>query len=584
MNRAAKTWRLFSLKSWRADNLTRHPLFPSLLLIAVTLAVYYPVLYSGFHPVDDTGIVAFYGSSPSLAHLLVPGNSYYYRPLIELSFWLDNRLWEMEPSVMHLENLLLHCINTILVYRLGCKTSAGAPAGAGLLALTGALLFAVHPVNVEAVAWVAGRTDLLMTAFVLAATLFWLCWLEQGGRLLLAGTLLLSLLAMLTKETAFAFGGVLLLTALLWPGSTPMRSRLWALALFATPVVVLLGFKFLASGGTGGMGILFSGIDHTFAESLMKAGAAAGFYLKKAIVPFPLNFAVDQVSLWYIPAVIVFVSLLWWLYRKNRQAAFWWFAGLLMLIPPLLIAIKQIAWTPVAERYLYLPLGFFCVALAASVPVWHEKAGRWITAALLAVIGVFSVASFQQTLLWKDKQAFFEDAVNKSPGFGSVYSELGGILLRQGDLEQAEKMFTEADRLNRRESMRTLIKANMMAVQFARGDHAGVRESFFMHFKSKENAAVEHLELLLKADSKRFETLSGKERLLLAADMLDTLDIMNRKKPDSFWLYRSGQISFTTGNKAQAARFFRKVLEKAPVDSHYRGAAATYLKKMESSR
>ena len=89
------------------------------------LAVYYPAMLSGIHTIDDPGIFSLYSTSPSLATILLPGNGYYYRPLIELSFWLDNRLWGMEPVAMHLENILLHCVNSLLVFLLACKSAKG---------------------------------------------------------------------------------------------------------------------------------------------------------------------------------------------------------------------------------------------------------------------------------------------------------------------------------------------------------------------------------------------------------------------------------------------------------------------------
>ena len=111
------------MSSWLDNKQLHHPLLVPVLLVAVILAVYYPSMLSGLHTVDDPGIVSLYSASPPLSQILLPGNGYYYRPLVELSYWIDNRFWGMEPVVMHLETILLHCVNSFLVFLLARRMS-----------------------------------------------------------------------------------------------------------------------------------------------------------------------------------------------------------------------------------------------------------------------------------------------------------------------------------------------------------------------------------------------------------------------------------------------------------------------------
>jgi tetratricopeptide (TPR) repeat protein len=201
---------------------------------------------------------------------------------------------------------------------------------------------------------------------------------------------------------------------------------------------------------------------------------------------------------------------------------------------------------------------------------------------MLLVLSGFAFISMQRTMLWNDKLTFMQDAVAKSPGFGSLYNELGGILLQRGETDRAADAFATADKLNKRSSMHLLIKANLLGVQFVKGNYSGVRAMFFQVFKDKKEAPADFLELLQKADSRRMATLSGKDKILLAKDLLETLDLLNQKRYDPFWLYRSGQLSLIIGDEAKAADFFSRSYKAAPADAHYRKAAEIYLHKFGS--
>lgn len=568
------------MRSLPSNDPVRHQLLFPLVLIAAILVVYYPAVMSGLHPVDDTGIVAFYNSSPSLTHLLTPGTGYYYRPFVELSFWLDSYLWDMEPAMLHLENILLHCLNCLLVFRISRRIIRCSEPFNSLLPCGVALFFALHPLQVEPVAWIAGRPELLLTLWVLGATVFWLNWLEQGRWYNLVATLMLFLLALLSKETAFAFGGVLLMSTLCLPGRISLFRQTLVLFMAALPAfILLLWLLLLRHEGFSGLG-RFLGGNWNLTEATLGALAAAGFYVKKLVLPLPLNFAVDQVSRWYLVVAVVVVLLLIQLLRRDRRVAFWYLAALLMLCPALLLAVKPIAWTPVAERYLYLSSAFFCIGVVASLDATDGPVFKRYGMVLLSVVALGGILSFQRVLLWKDKQAFFEDAIVKSPDFGSLYNELGAIVFRQGNVERAEELFAIAEKLNRRDSIRMAIKTNRMSVLYAKGNYDEVREQFFRMTVNRNDASPELLELLHKADSKRLLQLAGRERSALAADLLLTLEVLYRKRPDPFWLYRSGQVALFAGERIKAADFFQQAHVSAPIDAHYRGAAATYLKKL----
>jgi tetratricopeptide (TPR) repeat protein len=551
-------------------------------LIAVILAVYYPAMLSGIHPVDDPGIISRYSTSLPLSQIVLPGNSYYYRPIIELSFWLDNRLWGMEASAMHLENILLHIANTLLIFYLARRISS--VDGSPLIPLLAALLFALHPINVEAVAWIAGRTDLLLAVFVLASLIYWLRWLATPRLKDITVALLLFGAALLTKETALAFGAVIVLFVMFWPGTATLRQRISAAGIMVLPVALLVVITLVFKNETSGLDRFLAGANLHIVQGIRDGMVAFGFYVKKLFEPYPLNFAIYQVQPAYALVSLALFPLLWLLVRRHRLASIFFISSLLFILPAVLVAVAQIAWTPLAERYLYVPSAFFMVGLSISASSFCCKQKKILYSTALCLAGVFAVISFQRTMLWNDKLAFFQDAVAKSPEFGSVYHSLGGQLLQAGQVGRAAEAFAAADRLNKRDSMRTHIKAAIMGTKIAKGEMLEARGYFFKVFTEKQDASADFLELLYKADGARIVNLTGQDKALLAEDLLETLGLLYLKKPDPFWLYRSGQFAMNTGDKNRAADFFHRAHNAAPMDAHYKASAKTYYLRLESGK
>lgn len=583
MNRAARIWRRSSLRSFQSNTLLLgHPLSIPVLLVASILAVYYPALFNGVHPVDDPGIFAYYSASPSLSSILLPGNGYYYRPLVELSFFLDSWLWGMEPTTMHLENILLHCANTLLVYLLARRISHDKTTP--LVPAFSALLFALHPVNVEAVAWIAGRTDPLLALFVLSAGYFWLRWLDKARFQDMIAALLMFTAALLTKETGLAFGAVALLLALAWPGAATGRQRLMAVVIMVVPFVLLIITALVFSGDTSSLGRFFSGTDVHVLQSIREVLIALGFYVRKLIIPFSLNFAITAVHPLHGLLGVLLLPFLWLMFRHFRLPGVLFISVALFILPAILVAVKQIAWTPFAERYLYLPTAFFALGMVGIIEIWQQKHGVLLPSFLALLLCGSAFGSYQRNLLWNDPLSFFQDAVIKSPKFGSVYHSLGGVLLQKGEIDRAAEAFATADILNQRDSMRDLIKSSIMGTMLAKGEYLGARTYFFKLFKEKRAASVDFIKLLYAADNKRFESIEKEGQIQLAFDLLETLELLQLKNPDPFWLYRSGQLSLIIGNTNQAAYFFRSAYAAAPLDAHYKTAAKTYLLRLESGK
>ena len=143
-----------------------------LLICIAVLAVYYPTIFAEVCLLDDLDMInaLFNAQDFSIKHLFFPGTAGggYYRPLIGLSYYFDSFAWLLSPEIMHFENILLHLLNSLLVFGICCHLSIHLSDIPSIPLLT-TLLFALHPVNSESVNWISGRTDLLAGFFILSS-------------------------------------------------------------------------------------------------------------------------------------------------------------------------------------------------------------------------------------------------------------------------------------------------------------------------------------------------------------------------------------------------------------------------------
>lgn len=178
------------------------------LILAVSLLAYAPSLY-GYFLSDDFNVVTILSSDRnSVDWQNVLSDFYgvyrgdlnysYYRPMVTLSGGIDISLWGINPVGPHLTNMLLNAFNGLLVYGIATLPPIASPG----IGLTAGLLFALHPLHPEAVYWLVGRTELIMTFFTLLAILLYLAFSDLKQPLLYLGSLLAFILALASKETA----------------------------------------------------------------------------------------------------------------------------------------------------------------------------------------------------------------------------------------------------------------------------------------------------------------------------------------------------------------------------------------------
>lgn len=192
----------------------KHPAGPMrmhILIIAfIVLAVYYPALSAEISIIDDLDMVSslLNTEDSSLLDIFIPRSTGggYYRPLLGLSQYIDKQFWLMSSQFMHLENIIFHLINAILVYLLAVRLSVRLACKAdGVTPLAAALIFALHPINTESVNWISGRTDSMACNFILVSVIFLFRYREERKirNLFISGVALV--LSLFAKEVAFGY-------------------------------------------------------------------------------------------------------------------------------------------------------------------------------------------------------------------------------------------------------------------------------------------------------------------------------------------------------------------------------------------
>lgn len=377
----------------------------------------------------------------------------YFRPLTALSYWLDGLIWRGNPGGFHLTNLLLHAAVSVLVLAVARHLLPAGPAP-----LLAGLLFAVHPVHVEAVAWIQGRVDLLAATGALLAVLLGVAGLEAEGRrrrLRWAASATAFLAALLSKEVAIVTP---LLAALVlarkfdreaWPR---IRAGAPLLALMGATVLFYLGLRMLAMGSPA-LG-LSDGLP--LQDRVFLAIRVIPLSVRLLVWPVGLNpahFVAPQsgpldldLFLGILLGLLVVALGIWRRRVPGVGVGLAWLAVAWLPVSNLLPIIGFV----VAERYLYLPSAGFCLALVGAAAQVFAGEVRWRNAQVAAVGGLLLTLgglAAVQAELWRDPRTFYEGLVRRNPDWPLAHNNLGEVYLLSAEDARAEEEFRAALRL-----------------------------------------------------------------------------------------------------------------------------------------
>jgi tetratricopeptide (TPR) repeat protein len=561
------------------------------LLVVIVLGIYYPTIFAPFNTVDDVKMVTGLLNKESLRlrEVFFPGGQgYYYRPLLYLSFWLDTFLWGQEASFWHLVNILIHAANAVLVFFVTHAVSKKKDISSNVVPSLAALLFAVHPINTEAVNWVSGRSDLLACLFLLLSILSLFLALETGRHRYRFGALTAFLTACLCKDSAIFFlpGALAIIFCYdedRWGSvrdflaALRKRSGLYAYMLFVP--ILYFSIRHLAfAKGDGGVHAVSKAVvgQHADYSYIVRAGLkSAGFYASKLFYPFPLNFGIVKVPDYFLYiGILVFIVCFYLLYRRDTIAALF-LASVSIASSALVVVYGRMAWTPIAERYLYIPSATFSVAIVLLVYSLLRRPRRQKQALFAAFIlfAVFGYATVARNIVWQDNLTLFQDTVKKSPDFPPAKNELAIALLEHGRKDDAFRIFksnkTADDLKNNEYSV-----DNRALTMAADGDLEGARSLLLKSLDERSRNYNLLVKRLIEIDTKRASDTKNPQKIKeIRTELVFLLEKMHGRTGDPFYLYRIGQNYMIMKDKQQARNYFKKAYEAAPDGAYYKEPA-----------
>ncbi|HEY2124537.1 MAG TPA: tetratricopeptide repeat protein [Chthoniobacterales bacterium] len=419
---------------------------PALIIFAAVLIAYIPAMRGGFIWDDDmyvTQNVTLRDGAGLKRIWFEPGATPQYYPLVFTTFWVERQMWGVaQPAGYHVTNILLHAANALLLWLTLRRLKIP---GAWLAAM----LFAVHPVHVESVAWITERKNVLSGLFYLGAFLAY--WRfsssdDQSGRWrFYVLSLILFVAALSSKTVTCTLPAAIVL--ILWWKNQDFRWRDFApllpMFLLALPAAMVTAAMERQHVGAQGPEWAFSILDRT-----LIAGRAVWFYLFSILAPANLMFIyprwrIDASEWWQFlfPVAALVAVILLWLCRervgKGPLVAFLFFVG--TLVPALgFVNVYPMQFSFVADHFQYLasigPIALIAAAATLACSRWVCPARATLFATVLLVL---MEAAWRQELIYKDSETLWNETLRRNPEAWIAHNNLSDPLLARGDFAGA---------------------------------------------------------------------------------------------------------------------------------------------------
>ncbi len=427
----------------RASANTRELWWPAGLIPLLAVVAFWPGLENGYVNWDDNEYIRHNPlviSPNGLSDIWTSFDSPQYYPLTFTSFWLEYRLWGPFATGYHTTNLILHALNALLVFAVLRELGASRP-----LAWLAAALFAVHPIQVASVSWLAQRKNTLSGLFALLTMLWYSRHARRGGARHYVAALLAFAAAMLSKTAV-----VVLPLSLILAERLLFRSRLRRAVGRAAPM--------LAMGLV--LGILTMFVEQADAPAgdtplrrLLVAPAAIWFYVGKLLLPIRLlglypHWDVSAAAWqWWLPLIgMIGAAVALWLLRRRLPAMTLWGLGhfVLMVLPASgLVTFGYLEHSPVGDHFVYLAcIGFFAAVIAAAASPFQKLAPTgaartaYVAVAAACLIPLAARTWFQ-TQVWRDGLTFWGHTLAHNPTSGLAHNNMGLTLAREGRVAEA---------------------------------------------------------------------------------------------------------------------------------------------------
>jgi hypothetical protein len=426
---------------------------PGALIVVFVFLAYLPALRGGFVWDDE----AYVTNNPLLTApdglkriwFSTESPSQYF-PLTYMTFRIERALWGLNPAGYHWVNLLLHAANALLVWRLLKRLSVP---GAWLAAA----IFALHPVQVESVAWIAERKNVLMCFFFLLTLRVWVGFVEGGKWRFYWLALAFYALALCSKTTACTLPAALLL--ILWLKGRPID---WQRLAQAVPFLVMgLGMGLLTMWWEryhiGTQGKLFSlGLP----ERVLVASHAVWFYLGKLFWPVNLTFSYPHWTInaanpsaygWLVMGIGLGTAIYFtrrFVGRGVEVATLFYVATLCPLLG--FVMLYTFRYTFVADHYQYVaclgPIALVAALVMRAAETMRTPAVIYGFAAI--VLPVLALLTWRQAGMYTDMETLWRTTLARNPGCWMAYNNLGVLRRDQGRIEEAMELYHKSIEIN----------------------------------------------------------------------------------------------------------------------------------------
>lgn len=368
----------------------------------------------------------------------------YWRPVLVLWLFLNYAIFANAPAGWHAATILAHALATLLLYFLALRLVRDLR-----VATTAAVLFAVHPVSIESVAWVGGVADPLLAAFTFGALIFLHRHLEDGRAASLTASCLLFAGALLSKETAAALVIVVLVFA--WAMSRSVKSAaLISLPFFALTGLFMLTRAVVLSGASAGAK------PNSLLHAALTWPALLAFYVRLLLIPAEISPYYDlrvvrsaaSFGLLLPLLLLVFVIMALWLWGSREPARSAWVLAVALLFAPLLpvlylaIRVNDFAHA----RYAYLPSAGFALLMALALT--HVARLSLRTALGTVLVIALAALNVTQQPYWSSDSTLYAHGLQIAPLNPVAVNKAGEQFESQGEFDRAIPLFHHALRLD----------------------------------------------------------------------------------------------------------------------------------------
>ncbi|MGB7566255.1 MAG: tetratricopeptide repeat protein [Chitinivibrionales bacterium] len=563
----------------------RRVLFYCGLIAVITVIAFLPALKNGFTNFDDDDYVVNNSDIRGLtfnnvAKIFSSINVGNYQPATMLTYLAEYQFFKLNPAAYHFDNLLLHVINCLLVFALFYGLS-----GKHVISLLVTLLFAIHPMRVESVAWISERKDLLSALFYFISLLLYIRYIQGNNRKFYWFCAISLLFSLLSKPMAVSQPFVLLLMDYIRHKKLDTKAILDKIPFFAIAAVfaVLTLLTQKNPGTVSEYSYVFTHIPILRRICVPFYGIL--FYLTKSILPFqlcayyPVPDALDKgmnLMLFASPFLVIGIAAAIYYFRDRSRTLV--FGSLFFLITALpVLQIVTVGSAIVAERYTYIPmLGFYFIfAMLLGFLLKEKFAGKKIIKTLMVfgvstALLVFSCLTHERCKAWKDSFSLWNDVIAKFP-VAIAFNSRGVAYGRQGGYDRAIEDFNQAIRIN---PMSALAYNNLGLAYNAKGDVDLALEDFSRAVKLNPKGALAYNNRGLVYRSK--------------GDVDHALEDFSQAvklNPHNFEAYYYRGLTYTAkGDIDRAIEDYSQAIKIKPMAEAYNNRGLAYKEKGDESR